>query len=257
MTPYLHPPHVPSEKHRNKRTLAPASFDPSPQPGRDGIVSALRNIKQSFRSSRKQVENCPRRCVTKLFDRLSTLLIDLPWRDVQPEVDKRGSGPGALHAVAKNMRKAIAQASQSLRVKNERERERFPVLRRKRTLSFDGGINGDEDGEGKETENVSARDNVKLKSKEMQWQSPFFAKLPPEIRELVYGFVMGGRETIHFTGPGKSRKFKHFLCEGHINEERKSGGSERMCTCTVLVGGRRTRKLEAGVLELLCVCRRM
>ncbi|KAF2123146.1 hypothetical protein BDV96DRAFT_481341 [Lophiotrema nucula] len=104
------------------------------------------------------------------------------------------------------------------------------VHRRKSTLSIPS----------EPDEELDARTNL-------QSQSIFFAKLPFEIRMMVYEYVMG-EETIHLTLGSKAR-FGHFLCDQEESLE---------CGCRVLVGGRKGyRRFEHWILGSLVVCRRM
>jgi len=84
-----------------------------------------------------------------------------------------------------------------------------------------------------------------------QGQSAFFAKMPLELRREVYGYVVGS-ETVHLT-LGAKKRFGHFVCEDACALERKG----RDCKCRVLVGGRKSEKLNAACLNMLVVCRRM
>jgi hypothetical protein len=93
---------------------------------------------------------------------------------------------------------------------------------------------------------------------DFQWQSTFFAKLPLEIRRMVYGYLYEG-ETIHLTvGEKKDRigrkeaKFGNFICtQEHIGQ----------CTCRVVVAGSPLEtslpQLDGGHLALVRSCRRM
>jgi hypothetical protein len=83
-----------------------------------------------------------------------------------------------------------------------------------------------------------------------QGQSMFFARLPIEIRRIVYEYVMGD-EMVHLTLSTKQR-FGHFVCEGS-DEESKSEG----CGCKVLVGGKQGTKLNGACTQLVRVCRRL
>ncbi|XPS79009.1 hypothetical protein M3J09_011003 [Ascochyta lentis] len=91
-----------------------------------------------------------------------------------------------------------------------------------------------------------------------QWQSVFFAKVPMEIRRMVYGYLYEG-ETIHLTiGEKKEKlgrretKFGNFICtQEHIGQ----------CTCRVVVAGSPLEtslpQLDAGHLGLIRSCRRL
>lgn len=81
-----------------------------------------------------------------------------------------------------------------------------------------------------------------------QGQSMFFAKLPLEMRKMVYEYVMG-EETVHLT-MGTKKRFGHFVCEDQCREEKD-------CTCRVLVGGREGERLDGACVAMLGVCRRM
>lgn len=81
-----------------------------------------------------------------------------------------------------------------------------------------------------------------------QGQSMFFARLPLEVRRMVYGYVMG-EETVHLTMGAKTR-FGHFVC----GEEGEEG---MKCRCKVLVGGRVGRRLGRECGALLRSCRRI
>ncbi|KAH7380219.1 hypothetical protein DE146DRAFT_625156 [Phaeosphaeria sp. MPI-PUGE-AT-0046c] len=71
-----------------------------------------------------------------------------------------------------------------------------------------------------------------------QDQSMFFAKLPLELRTMVYEYLMG-EGVVHLT-MGSKKRFGHFVCED------EQGGSE--CRCRVLVGGGK----EGGRLDEGC-----
>jgi len=91
-----------------------------------------------------------------------------------------------------------------------------------------------------------------------QWQSTFFAKLPLEVRRMVYGYLYES-ETTHLTmGEKKDRlgrretKFGNFICtQSQIGT----------CTCRVVVAGSALEpslpQLEIGQLALIRSCRRM
>jgi hypothetical protein len=91
-----------------------------------------------------------------------------------------------------------------------------------------------------------------------QWQSTFFAKLPLEIRRMVYGYLFEG-ETIHLiVGEKKDKfgrkeaRFRNFICtQEHIGQ----------CACRVVVAGSPLETslphLDAGHLSLIRSCRRM
>lgn len=102
-----------------------------------------------------------------------------------------------------------------------------------------------------------------------QGQSVFFARLPLELRTLVYEYVMGA-ETIHLTMASK-KKIGHFLCEEAVqaSSSSSSGGGvgaraehdgddvQRECTCRILVSGRDSQHVNPAALKLLRTCRRM
>jgi hypothetical protein len=81
-----------------------------------------------------------------------------------------------------------------------------------------------------------------------QGQSNFFAKLPFEIRSIVYDYVMS-EATLHLT-IGAKKRFGHFICD---NEEL----DKRECGCRVLVGGRESTRVDGGCMALARSCRRM
>jgi hypothetical protein len=77
-----------------------------------------------------------------------------------------------------------------------------------------------------------------------QGQSMFFARLPAELRKMVYDYVMGS-STVHLT-MGSRKRFGHFVCD-----------AEDECGCRVLVGGKEGTRLDGGCVALLRTCRRM
>lgn len=91
-----------------------------------------------------------------------------------------------------------------------------------------------------------------------QWQSTFFAKLPLEIRRMVYGYLYEG-ETIHLmVGEKKDKlgrretRFGNFICtHQHIGQ----------CACRVVVAGSPLEtslpRVEGAQLALVRSCRRM
>ena len=91
----------------------------------------------------------------------------------------------------------------------------------------------------------------------MQGQSPLFARLPIEIRKMVYEYVMGA-ETVHLT-LGTKKRFGHFVCPSGHSNMREMGAEERKdCECKVLVGGAgHSGRLSGACLRLMRVCRRM
>ncbi|KAF2851648.1 hypothetical protein T440DRAFT_517137 [Plenodomus tracheiphilus IPT5] len=88
-----------------------------------------------------------------------------------------------------------------------------------------------------------------------QGQSDFFAKLPLELRRMVYEFVVGS-EVVHLT-LGQKRRFGHFICEDDGRRRGGGGDDDKECSCRVLVGGKESEKLNRGALNMLTVCRRM
>jgi hypothetical protein len=80
-------------------------------------------------------------------------------------------------------------------------------------------------------------------------------RIPIEIRQMVYEYVMG-EETLHLTF-GAKKRFGHFICEDS-GEDAIEEGDGRECGCTVLVGGRGGgRRLDSGCVGLVRSCRRM
>ncbi|ORY14384.1 hypothetical protein BCR34DRAFT_599163 [Clohesyomyces aquaticus] len=114
----------------------------------------------------------------------------------------------------------------------------FPTRRRKSTLSL-----------------TSAPDPELDARTDVQGQSPFFAKLPLEIRIQIYELVLSGEgETVHLTLGGRGRgHLGHFVCE----DEDQMDDSMKECGCKVLVGGRDCRKLEGWIVGFLRICRRI
>ncbi|OAK95329.1 hypothetical protein IQ06DRAFT_284192 [Phaeosphaeriaceae sp. SRC1lsM3a] len=81
-----------------------------------------------------------------------------------------------------------------------------------------------------------------------QDQSIFFAKLPLELRTMVYEYLMG-EGVVHLT-MGSKKRFGHFVCEDEL------GGRE--CRCRVLVGGgKEGGRLDGGCAAVVRTCRRM
>jgi hypothetical protein len=72
----------------------------------------------------------------------------------------------------------------------------------------------------------------------------FFARLPLELRTIVYEYVMG-EETVHLTMDSKKR-FGHFVCV-----------EEGPCVCRVLVDGKEETRLDMGCAAVLRTCKRM
>lgn len=88
-----------------------------------------------------------------------------------------------------------------------------------------------------------------------QNQSSFFAKLPAEVRLMVYAYVMG-EETLHLT-LGNKKRFCHFVCQ---DSEAGTEGETHwgQCTCKVLVGGKaQSARLNSACTGILRVCWRM
>ncbi|KAF1918430.1 hypothetical protein BDU57DRAFT_556010 [Ampelomyces quisqualis] len=85
-----------------------------------------------------------------------------------------------------------------------------------------------------------------------QEQSNFFAKLPFELRTMVYEYVMG-QEVVHLT-LGSKKRFGHFICE---DADEDFAGTLRECRCKVLVGGKQGQRLDQGGVNLLRTCRRL
>jgi hypothetical protein len=87
-----------------------------------------------------------------------------------------------------------------------------------------------------------------------QAQSLFFAKLPRELRDMVYSFVIGDAPVVHLTLGAKKQRFAHFLC----CEETEQGQGNRQCGCSVFnLRGRRGSRLDGGILGLMRGCRRL
>jgi hypothetical protein len=84
-----------------------------------------------------------------------------------------------------------------------------------------------------------------------QGQSAFFAKLPLEIRRMVYEYVVGV-ETLHLT-LGSKRRYGHFVCE----DGEGNGSESKECGCRVLVGGKEGARLDGVCVKMVVVCRRM
>ena len=82
-----------------------------------------------------------------------------------------------------------------------------------------------------------------------QDQSLFFARLPIELRHMVYEYVMG-EEVVHLTLSTK-RRFAHFVCDG---EEGHEVGKQ--CGCRVL-GGEKGSRLDVGGVGMIRACRLM
>jgi hypothetical protein len=86
----------------------------------------------------------------------------------------------------------------------------------------------------------------------MQGESMLFARVPIEIRKMVYEFVVGV-ETVHLT-LGTKKRFGHFVCPA----ADEVGCERRDCECKVLVGGAgHGGRLSSAGLRMLRVCRRM
>jgi len=86
---------------------------------------------------------------------------------------------------------------------------------------------------------------------QQQQQSLFFARLPIELRRIVYEYVIG-EEVVHLTLSTK-RRYGHFVCEG----VEEGSGRGKQCTCRVLVGGRKGARLDGACINLLRACRLM
>lgn len=81
-----------------------------------------------------------------------------------------------------------------------------------------------------------------------QGQSMFFAKLPLELRTMVYEYLMG-EGVVHLT-MGSKKRFGHFVCEDEVRG--------RECHCRVLVGGgKEGGRLDVGCAAVVRTCRRM
>jgi hypothetical protein len=101
---------------------------------------------------------------------------------------------------------------------------------------------GDVDGDG---ECMHAQD-----------QSMFFARLPIELRRMVYQFVVGG-ESVHLTLSTK-RRFGHFICDDTpLSLDQSDELEKKECACRVLVGGRKSARLDCGGVAMVRCCRRM
>jgi hypothetical protein len=87
-----------------------------------------------------------------------------------------------------------------------------------------------------------------------QDQSLFFARLPIELRRMVYEYVVG-KETVHLTLSTK-RRFGHFVCDA-TSLAQNYELEKKECACRVLVGGRKSARLDAGGLAMVRCCRRM
>jgi len=80
-----------------------------------------------------------------------------------------------------------------------------------------------------------------------------FARVPIEIRKMVYEYVMG-EETVHLT-LGTKKRFAHFVCPVDNGE---AGTQREDCECKILVGGaEHSGRLSSACVRLLRVCRRM
>ncbi|KAJ5058595.1 hypothetical protein J3E74DRAFT_7577 [Bipolaris maydis] len=85
-----------------------------------------------------------------------------------------------------------------------------------------------------------------------QGQSLFFARLPIELRRMVYEFVMG-EQVVHLTLSQK-RWFGHCICQCETDGPRKG---KQQCSCRVLVGGKKGARLDGGGAALVRTCRRI
>lgn len=116
----------------------------------------------------------------------------------------------------------------------------------------------------------AAEPNVRIDARtRAQNQALFFARLPLELRHMVYEYVMGG-EVLHLTLSTK-RRFGHCICDEGREDEEHNGNSNhnpnsssgatnnsKQCACRVLVGGRKdARRLDGGGVSLARTCRRM
>ena len=102
--------------------------------------------------------------------------------------------------------------------------------------------------------NSKSKANVEIDTRiHAQQQSTFFARLPIELRRIVYEYVMG-EHVVHLTLSTK-RRYGHFVCDSEEGEE----GSEqpRQCTCRVLVGGRKGARLDRASTDMLRACKLM
>lgn len=95
--------------------------------------------------------------------------------------------------------------------------------------------------------------NVELDARTLaQGQSLFFARLPIELRRMVYEFVMG-EEVVHLTLSQK-RRFGHCICHSEADNPKRGN---QQCSCRVLVGGKKGARLDGGAAALVRTCRRM
>jgi len=92
---------------------------------------------------------------------------------------------------------------------------------------------------------------VDARAHAQQQQSLFFARLPIELRRIVYEYVMG-EEVVHLTLSTK-RRYGHFVCDG----VEEGSGRGKQCTCRVLVGGRKGSRLDGACISLLRACKLM
>ncbi|KAF2686814.1 hypothetical protein K458DRAFT_297585 [Lentithecium fluviatile CBS 122367] len=128
---------------------------------------------------------------------------------------------------------------------------------KRRLLSFKPSSSSKEPNHGtpkrrKSTLSISSTPDEELDARtHMQGQSMLFARVPIEIRKMVYEFIMG-RETVHLT-LGAKKRFGHFVCPQGEDEHEVV-----MCDCKVLVGGAgHSGRLGSACLGVLRVCRRM
>ena len=149
--------------------------------------------------------------------RLSSLLPSIRW--VPHDIESPASS-----------KKEIERAKRSrLSVKSASRLNHGALRKRKSVISLTDDVD----------EDLSAKTDP-------QGRSPFFTKLPIEIRKMVYEYVIG-EETIHLLFAKKS--FSHFVCPGTEEEEE--------CDCKVLVGGAHCQRLSSACVRMLVVCRRM
>ncbi|KNG45530.1 hypothetical protein TW65_07781 [Stemphylium lycopersici] len=103
----------------------------------------------------------------------------------------------------------------------------------------------------KSTISLTSESDVEIDARtHAQDQSLFFARLPIELRRMVYEYVMGA-EVVHLTLSTK-RRFAHFVCDSE--EEHEVG---KQCGCRVLIGGKKGARLDVGGVSMARACRRM
>jgi hypothetical protein len=88
-----------------------------------------------------------------------------------------------------------------------------------------------------------------------QGQSMFFARLPIELRRMVYEYIVGG-EIVHLTLSTK-RRFGHFICDDTSLNHQDNEVERKECACRVIVGGRKSARLDCGGVAMVRCCRRM